>query len=72
MIADEARPLFDAEAKERQEAAGKHHGRGQEKVTPKVAEANAGESRQKAAEVFGVGKTYIDDARAIKRCLEVS
>lgn len=42
-------PHYEAQAKKRQQAAGETHGRGQEKVTPKMAEPiDKGKARQSA------------------------
>lgn len=63
MIAAEALPLFEAEAKERLKTS---TGGAAPRPTQKVAEAAKGEAREKAAKSVGVNRQYVSDAKKIK------
>jgi hypothetical protein len=64
-VAVEALPMLEAEAKTRQVEAGRTHGVGQ-KLQQKVAEANAGQARDAAAEIMGVNRQYVSDAKKLR------
>lgn len=52
--------MLEAEAKERQRAAGEDHGRGQEKLMATMPQAiHPTRSAEQAAKIVGVGKTRI-------------
>jgi hypothetical protein len=60
-------PILAAEAKERQKAAGKVHGRGQVKVSPKSGEPIASKSSSRAAETTKVGKSAVAEMAAVAK-----
>lgn len=66
-VAAELEPHFAADAKRRQQKAGKEHGRGQ-KVPEKVPEAKKGDgdARKAAAVSVGVNDRYVSDAKKVK------
>lgn len=66
-VAAELEPHFAADAKRRQQQAGKEHGRGQ-KVPEKVPEAKKGDgdARKAAAVSVGVNDRYVSDAKKVK------
>lgn len=67
----ELEPMLAEEAKKRQRQAGKEHGRGQEKLPQKVAEAidtkENNEARAQAAKLAGTNAHYVSDAKRVKR-----
>jgi hypothetical protein len=64
VIAYEALPLFEAEAKERLKEAGKVGGKSESKGTQKFAEAK-GEAREQAAKTTGANRQYVQDVKRI-------
>lgn len=67
-VAAELEPHFAADAKRRQQNAGKEHGRGQ-KVSQKVEQAVSANDRKAAAEAaasVGVNRQYVSDAKKVK------
>lgn len=66
-VAADLLPHFAADAKRRQQQAGKEHGRGQ-KVPEKVPEAKKGDgdARKAAAVSVGVNDRYVSDAKKVK------
>lgn len=64
-MALDALPLFEAEAKDRKQAAGQIHGRGQEKVVATMPPPIKEKSRDQAASEFGVAPRYVTDAKRI-------
>jgi ParB-like chromosome segregation protein Spo0J len=66
-VAAELEPFFAADAKRRQQEAGKQHGRGQ-KLPAKMPEAKKGEgdARKAAAVSVGVGDRYVSDAKKVR------
>ena len=68
LSAFKALPMYEAEAKERQRAAGTQFGRGMEKDVPIVEQAiPEPKSIERAASAFGVGKQYIADIKRIEK-----
>lgn len=67
VVALDALPLFEAEARKRQAAAGASAapGRPAKKDTEEIPEVSEGESREQAASQFGVNPHYISDAKKI-------
>jgi len=63
-IAVDALPLFEAAARKRQAHGQTAPGR---TLTTKMSEASQGEAAEHAAKAFGVSKTYIKQAKAIKK-----
>jgi hypothetical protein len=57
------REIFDRQAKERQQASGKIHGRGKEKVPVNLPEPIKGDARDQAAKLVGVSGKSIDYAK---------
>lgn len=67
-VAAELEPHFAADAKRRQQNAGKEHGRGQ-KVSQKIEQAVSANDRKAAAEAaasVGVNRQYVSDAKKVK------
>jgi hypothetical protein len=63
MIAAKARDYYDAEAKKRQEAAGREHGRGKPgKVPETLPEAIKGDTRDQVGKTVGVSGRTVDKA----------
>lgn len=62
-------PMLEAEAKERQRAAGEQFGRGQEKLVEKIPQAfepdNGGKARTQAAAILNTNERYVSDAKRI-------
>jgi hypothetical protein len=67
-VAVELEPHFAADAKRRQQKAGREHGRGQ-KLPEKVPEAKKGDgdARRAAAVSVGVNERYVSDAKTVKQ-----
>jgi 16S rRNA G966 N2-methylase RsmD len=63
VIALQVLPMLEEEAKKRQYAGVNQYSR----EVPLVAQGSNGKSRDKAAELFGIGKTYISDAKMISQ-----
>lgn len=63
MIADDARPMFDKEAKERLKTS---TGGSKPQPVEKVPQVEQGKSRDKVGEVFDISGKLVDDARNIK------
>jgi len=61
----DALPMLENEAKARSREAGREHGAGQ-KGKEKIPDPNAGQARDKAAELVNVNPRYISDAKTIK------
>lgn len=66
VLSDKVEEMFAAEAKERQRAAGREHGRGQ-KLQQKVAEAVHVQARDKAAKATGANRQYVSDVKALRK-----
>jgi len=66
-VAAELEPFFAADAKKRQQDAGKEHGRGK-KVEAKMPQAlpRQPQAREEAAKSVGVGERYVQDAKKVK------
>lgn len=65
VIALDALPLFEAEAKKRQSIAGASSAPGRPKDVQKVAPVSGEKSRDQAAEAFNVNRQYVSDAKRI-------
>lgn len=68
-VAVELEPHFAADAKRRQQQAGKDHGRGQkvvEKVPQPIEEKPSPRAREEAAKSVGVNDRYVQDAKKVK------
>lgn len=63
MIADDARELYDQEARERQKTS---TGGAKPRPVQKIAQAEQGKARDKLAVDFGTNRQYVDDARSVK------
>ena len=60
--------MLEAEAKERQREAGKEHGRGMEKLVPELEQPiSSSRSIQQAAQIMGIGKTYVGYAKTMQK-----
>jgi hypothetical protein len=68
-VAAELEPFFAADAKRRQQEAGKEHGRGQKvmaKLPEPIDKKPAPPARKEAAKSVGVGERYVQDAKKVK------
>jgi ParB-like chromosome segregation protein Spo0J len=69
-VAAELEPFFAADAKRRQQKAGKEHGRGQkvvEKVPQPIDTKPSPKAREEAAKSVGVNDRYVSDAKKVKQ-----